>query len=59
MDEPDYTARLEGFQEANSIIKQMVTIETQTCLTLIYNCCYFITTVSSIGKLKCLEIDMT
>ena len=46
MEEPDYMLRLEGFQAANSIVKQMVTMETETCLTLVYNCCYFITSVS-------------
>ena len=46
MEEPDYMLRLEGFQAANSIVKQMVTMETETCLTLVYNCCFFITTVS-------------
>ena len=47
MEEPDYMLRLEGFTEANCLIKQMVTMETDVCLAMIYNCCYFITAVSS------------
>ena len=47
MEEPDYMLRLEGFTEANGLIKQMVTMETDVCLAVIYNCCYFITAVST------------
>ena len=47
MEEPDYMLRLEGFTEANGLIKQMATMETDVCLAVIYNCCYFITAVST------------
>ncbi|XP_053397711.1 small subunit processome component 20 homolog [Mercenaria mercenaria] len=49
MDEPDYMLRLEGYRSATSLLKSMVAMDTRICLTLIYNCCFFISTVEDMS----------
>ncbi|WAR09427.1 UTP20-like protein [Mya arenaria] len=48
-EEPDYTRRLEGYRAAMGIVKAMMTMEIRVCLTLLTNCCYFISTVDDMS----------
>ncbi|KAL4233743.1 hypothetical protein ACF0H5_008423 [Mactra antiquata] len=49
MDEPNYMLRLEGYRSATTLLRDMVTIDTRICLTLTYNCCFFIRTVEDMS----------
>ncbi|KAH3726396.1 hypothetical protein DPMN_052258, partial [Dreissena polymorpha] len=48
-EEPDYMQRLEGYRSASSLVKGMVTMDINICLTLLHNCCFFITTVEDMS----------